>query len=94
MVDTPNEDQAPETANEENALPSQPSENLPTVNDTDVQTDLPEATDDSQERQEASDTEKFMVTLGGRVYAVEAKDSTEAGKKARKLYDKDTKETK
>lgn len=92
MVDTSNE--TPATENEENALPSQPSENLPTVNDNAVQDDLPEATDDSQEHQTASDTEKFMVTLGGKVYSVEAKDSTEAGKKARKLYDKETKETK
>lgn len=87
-------DNSSETPASENTLPSQPSENLPTINDTDVQTDLPEATDDSQEVQKASDTEKYMVTLGGRVYAVEAKDSTEAGKKARKLYDKETKETK
>lgn len=92
MVDTPNE--TPGTEAEETTLPSQPSENLPTVNDNAVQDDLPEASDDSQERQTASDTEKFMVTLGGNVYAVEAKDSTEAGKKARKLFDKDQKEKK
>lgn len=69
-------------------------ENLPTVNDTDVQTDLPEATDDTQETQEASDKDRFMVTLGGNVYSVDAKNSVEAGKKARALYDKETKEKK
>lgn len=84
----------PETTTPESELPSQPSENLPTINDNDVQDDLPEATDDSQEHQTASDTERFMVTLGGNVYAVDAKDSTEAGKKARKLFDKDQKEKK
>lgn len=92
MVDKASE--TPTTDTEESTLPSQPSENLPTINDNEVQTDLPEATDDSQETQTASDTERFMVTLGGRVYAVDAKDSTEAGKKARKMYDKETKETK
>lgn len=85
-----------EPTNEENknTLPSQPSENLPTINDTKVQDDLPEATDDSQETQQASDTERYMVTLGGQVYAVDAKNSVEAGKKARALYDKDQKENK
>lgn len=67
--------------------------NLPTVNDTDVQTDLPEATDGSKEHQTASDELSYMVTLGGNVYSVMAKDSTEAGKKARKLFDAE-KETK
>lgn len=91
MVEPTNEDQAP--AENENTLPSQPSENLPTVNDTAVQDDLPEATDDSQERQEASEYEPYMVTLGGQVYSVKARNSTEAGKKARKLYDAEQKET-
>ena len=71
-----------------------PAENLPTVNDTAVQTDLPEATDDSQEKQEASEYETFMVTLGGRVYSIKARNSVEAGKKAQAKYDKETKETK
>lgn len=68
--------------------------NLPTVNDTAVQTDLPEATDDSQEHQEASDTLPYMVTIGGNVYSVQAKDSTDAGKQAQKLYEADKKEKK
>jgi len=63
--------------------------NLPTVNDTDVQTDLPPATDDSQEHQEASDTLPYMVTIGGNVYSVQAKDSGDAAKKAQKLYEAD-----
>jgi len=66
--------------------------NLPTVNDTDVQTDLPAATDDSQEHQKASDTLPYMVTLGGNVYSVQAKDSTDAAKQAQKLYEADEKE--
>jgi len=80
--------------NEDHDLTLPEGENLPTINDTEVQTDLPEATDDSQEHQEASDTETYMVTLGGKVYSVKAKNSVEAGKKARSLYDKETKETK
>jgi len=67
--------------------------NLPTVNDTEVQTDLPPATDDSQEQQEASDFLPYMVTLGGDVFSVKARNSTEAGKKAQKLYDEKHKET-
>lgn len=66
--------------------------NLPTVNDTDVQTDLPPATDDSQEHQEGADYLPYMVTLGGNVYSVKARNSTEAGKKARKLFDEEQKE--
>ncbi len=83
-----------EPTNENETPVTEPAENLPTINDNDVQTDLPEATDDSKVTQKGSSTEKFMVTLGGNVYSVEAKDSVEAGKKARKLYDKETKETK
>jgi hypothetical protein len=71
-----------------------PAENLPTINDTAVQTDLPEATDGSQRTDEASEYETFMVTLGGRVYSIKARNSVEAGKKAQAKYEKETKETK
>lgn len=88
MVEKASQDQTPET--EANA----PAENLPTINDTDVQTDLPAATDDSKVTQTGEGQETFMVTLGGRVYSVKARNSVEAGKKARAQYDKETKETK
>lgn len=68
--------------------------NLPIINDTDVQTDLPPATDDSQVHQEASDYETYMVTLGGNVYSVKARNSVEAGKKATQLFNDSQKETK
>lgn len=70
---------------------AQNEENLPTLNDTDVQTDLPEATDDSKETQTGEGQETFMVTLGGNTYSVKARNSVEAGKKARKLYDEEQK---
>lgn len=70
------------------------SENLPTLNDTDVQSDLPEATNGKEEQQKASKTSRFMVPIGGKTYAVDAENASEAGKKARALYDKEEKETK
>jgi len=81
-------------ATEEKNQAETPAENLPTINDTAVQSDLPEATDGSKETQEATEFETFMVTLGGRVYSVKARNSVEAGKKAQAKFDKETKETK
>lgn len=73
---------------------SEQEPNLPTINDTEVQTDLAPATDDSQETQTGEGLDTFMVTLGGKVYAVKAHNSVEAGKKAQEKFDKETKETK